>query len=305
MTSWRTARAPRRCASAVRVRRFRGEEVERRIPPVIRASTLLQEHLRLFRHDRQQFDRRDTKTLQIRERRRMCESRVGAAQFLRQPRRVRREPFDMQFVDDGAAPRHVRMGGVGVVLRRVTVVDCDRDRHFAKRIERVHRPPRGAFDEAVRERAFVGERGRVERHRAFDAFRVRVEEELVRVEPQAVVRVPRAVRAVSVMHAVPRLVEVQVPQAVVRAVHTEQRLAHAERFEHTCAYREPAHLFDERNRRLLVDADGLVVEAARLVDRFEDAEPQLFRGLRARDDVGTAVVGEEHAWACGVTMKFR
>ncbi len=234
----------------------------------------------------------------------MREPRIGAAQLLGKPRRLRREALDVQFVDDGAAPRHVRVRRIGIVLRHVAVVDRDRDRNLAERVERVHRAPRRTFDQTVLQRAVVGEDGRVERHRPFDAFGVGVEQELVRVEAQSVAWIPCAVGAVAVVHAVPRRVQMQIPQSVVRTFHAEQRLAHAERFEHARADREAAYLFDERQRRLLVDAHGLVVEAARLVDRLEDAEPQLVGGFGTRDDVSAAVVGEEQAWTRRVTMKF-
>ncbi len=124
------------------VARFGCEETERRVTPVVRPAVLLQKDLGLFGHDRQQLDRRDAQTLQVRKRGGVRQARVCAAQFLGQPRRVRGEPLHMQLVDHRLAPWHMRVRGVGVVLGHITVVDRDRHRHFAQRIQPVHRTPR-------------------------------------------------------------------------------------------------------------------------------------------------------------------
>ena len=242
---------------------------------------LLQKHLGLLGHDRQQFDRGDAQTLQIRQRGRVRKARVRAAQFLGQPRRVRGEPLHMQFVDHRLAPRHMRVRGVGVVLRLISVVDRNRHRHFAQRIQPVHRTPRRAFHMAfVVDLALVRKRGRIEAHPALHTLRIGVDEELVRVEPQPMLRIPRALRAVAVMHAVPRLRQVQIPQAVIRPVHTEQGLAHTQSPHHARADPVLLHRLDERHTvDVIVDSHGVVVKRARCVERLQYREPKLFCGL--------------------------
>ncbi len=263
------------------VARFGCEETERRVTPVVRPAVLLQKDLGLFGHDRQQLDRRDAQTLQVRKRGGMRQARVCAAQFLGQPRRVRGEPLHMQLVDHRLAPWHMRVRGVGVVLGHITVVDRDRHRHFAQRIQPVHRTPRRSLHMAFGvDLTLVRERGRVQAHPALHALRIRVDQKLIRVEPQPMFRVPRALSTVAVMHAVPRLRQVQIPQAVIRTVHTEQGLAHAQSAHHTRADPVLLHRLNElRAVGIIVDPHGVVVERARHVERLQYTEPKLFGGL--------------------------
>ena len=131
------------------VRRLGGEVAEWRVPPVVVPPALLQEQLVLLGLDGQQFDGGDAQGLQVRERGRVGETRVRAAQFLGQPGCVRGESLDVQLVQHGLAPRHVRVRGIGVVLGLVPVVDGHRHGHVAQCVDGAHRPERGAAHLAV------------------------------------------------------------------------------------------------------------------------------------------------------------
>ena len=197
----------------------------------------------------------------------------------------------------------MRVFRVAVVLAGVTVVDRHRHRAMAQRIERAHFTPGVSFDLAVvAYGALVREHGRVELHRPLNALGIGVDEELVRVEPQAVMRVPCSVGAESVLQTVPCLVEMEVPQAIVRAGHLEQCLAQAERRHDARADRVMAHVVEEPVRCVIGQANRLVVERARFVHRLEHAQPQLFRGLRTYHDVRAAVIGVEESWSRGVSL---
>lgn len=288
------------------VRGLGGEVAEGRVPPVVRAAALLQEQFALLGLDRQQFDRRDAEALQIGERDRMRQPGIGAAQLLGQPRRVGGEPPDVQLVEHGLAPRHVGVRRVGVVLGLVAVVDRDRQRHLAERVDGAHGAERRSDDPAVAvELALVGERRRVELHAAVDALAVRVEQQLVRVELDALLRVPGAVHAVGVAHAVPCLGQVDVPQAVIRPLHAEQGLAQVQGLDDARADRMRVDLIDERRRGILEDPDRVGEECGWPVDRLVDAQPYLIGCLRPHDGIGATVVGEVQSGPCGVSMRYR
>lgn len=174
---------------------------------------------------------------------------------------------------------------------------------MAQRIERAHLAPAVAFDLAViAYGALVREHGGVELHRPLNALGIGVDEELVWVEPQAVMRVPCAVGAEAVLQTIPCLLEMEVPQAVVRAGHLEQRLAQTERGHDARTDRVMTHVVEEPVRRVVGQAHRLIIERAGLVHRLEHAQPQLFRGLRTYHDVRAAVIGVEEAWSRGVSL---
>ena len=87
----------------------------------------------------------------------MGEAGIGAAQFRRKPWGVRGESFDVQFVDDGFAPWHMRVGWFSHMLVDVAVVNGHGNRHVSQRVHGAHRSERRTGDLAVFDLAFVGE----------------------------------------------------------------------------------------------------------------------------------------------------
>ena len=63
----------------------------------------------------------------------MGEAGIGAAQFRRKPWGVRGESFDVQFVDDGFAPWHMRVGWFSHMLVDVAVVNGHGNRHVSQK----------------------------------------------------------------------------------------------------------------------------------------------------------------------------
>lgn len=225
--------------------------------------------------DGQQFDGCHAEVLQIGERGRMGEAGIGAAQFRRKPWGVRGESFDVQFVDDGFAPWHMRVGWFSHMLVDVAVVNGHGNRHVSQRVHGAHRSERRTGDLAVFDLAFVGEGARVEFHLAFDAFGVWVEQQFVWIEAHAMVWIPWAVDAVSVLHAVPCLRHVHVPQSVVGTVHAEQCFAKIERGNASGADALFFGLIDERESGFVEQPCGVGIEGARLVKWFKYAKPHL------------------------------
>ena len=215
---------------------------------------------------------------------------------------VRGEAFHVQFVDDGLAPGHVRMGRFSRMFVGRAIVDGHGDGHVAKGIHGAHWTERRSRHLAVFDLALVGERARIELHLAFDAFGIGVEQQFVGIEAYAVVRVPWAVDAVSVLHAVPGFGHVHIPQTVVRPVHAEQRLPKVERRYPSRADVEFLRLIDEGDIRLVEQAGGVGVEEAWLVKRLEHAEPCLCGAFGTDDGVRSAIVGEIQSGTCGVAM---
>ena len=205
----------------------------------------------------------------------MCEARVGAAKFFGQPWRVGGEAFDMQLVDNRFAPRNVWMRGLSYVFVDGAVIYGYGNGHAPYRVDGAHRSEGGAFDLAVDDFAFVGECAWIEFHRSFDAFGVWVKQQLVGVETHAMIGIPWAVDAVSVLHAVPCLWHVHVPQSVVGAVHAEQCFAKIERGNASGADALFFGLIDERESGFVEQPRGVGIEGARLVKWFKYAKPHL------------------------------
>ena len=284
---------------------LRREIAQRGVSPVVGAAALLQEQLVLLGLDRQQLDGGHAQPLEIGERGGVRQTGVGAAQLRRQPRGVGGEPLDVQLVDHGFAPRDVRVAGLALVLGLIAVVDRHRHRHLAQRIDRAHRTPRRSLDLAVHDVALVGERRRIQLHAPVDAFAVRVDEELVRVEPHAVLGIPGAVHTEAVAHAVPCLGQVHVPQTVVRAAHAEQRLAQIQGFDDARGHGVVADLRHERRARIVHQADRLIEESRGASQWFDDAHPYLIGVFGSDHNVGSTIVGEVESRTRGIAVQCR
>ena len=170
------------------VRRVRGEEVQGVVAPVVGEAEGLQPLLAHELVDRQQLDRGHAEVLQVRDRRRVGEPRVGAAQLVGQLGRELGESLDVRFVDDALIVRDARLA-------------------YAAPVERV--PEHAGAPLTVRA--------------ALDAARVRVQQQTVGVErvPGAALRVARAVDPQRVHRTGGELTRRDVPGALVllHAVH--------------------------------------------------------------------------------------
>ncbi len=105
-----------------RERPMGGEVGERIVAPVVGQTDFQQVRLAGELMDGQQLDGRDTQLGQMSDRRWMCHSGVGPAQFLGYLRVQLGEPFDVGFVDHRASP-----GGSRVLVR--TPVEFVPDSH--------------------------------------------------------------------------------------------------------------------------------------------------------------------------------
>ncbi len=164
------------------VRRVWGEEADRVVAPVVgqpaRGDLRLGDEL----VDRQQLDRGHAEVAQVVDDRRGREPGVRSAQLLGHPVVQLGHALDVQLVDDGVAPPASR----GAVVAPVEpVVDDHAERHLAGRVEEVAR---------LRSVHGVAEDRRVLHQLAADGPRVRVEQQLLRVEPQPLRRAPTARR---------------------------------------------------------------------------------------------------------------
>jgi len=193
------------------VGRFRGEEGEGVVAPVVGQAALEEERLARDRLDREQFERGDAERAQVVDQHRVREAGVGAAQVLRDPGEQLGEAAHVGLVDHGLAPGHVRAGcpaprvllqhhAVGHVRGRVRVVA-----HQLARIGveiGVDPVPvdLGAQDEG-----------------SVDSARVGVEQQLVDVVPQARRGVPATVDTESVVLPGAHAGDVSVPHAVDRS----------------------------------------------------------------------------------------
>ncbi|MET3823440.1 hypothetical protein ABID76_006166 [Burkholderia ambifaria] len=187
------------------VRRFRREERGRVVAPVVAQPAVHQRPLLQERMYRQQFDRRHADRQQVIDERRMRQRRERAALRHAQPGAAHRRAAHVRLVDHGAAPRHVRAPVVAPVER---LVDDHGLRHRGRRVAAVHRQVR-----AVRMHAIAEQRvGPAEL--ADQLARVRVEQQLGRVEAMAVLRLVRAIRTKAVHGARMRVRQVAVPHLV-------------------------------------------------------------------------------------------
>ncbi len=190
------------------VQRVRREVADRGVAPVVRQALLVEEALVRDVVDGQELDRRHAQALEVLERPFRCEAAVGAAKVFPYVRVQGREALDVHLVDDRLVPRDARTHVV-VVLPVEALVDDDALGHRRRVVDRVALEIRVVSVRDVRQRA-----PRVEVDRAGDRLRVRVEQELARVEPVALRRRPAAVDAVRVV--LPRADARHVPVPVER-----------------------------------------------------------------------------------------
>jgi hypothetical protein len=169
----------------------RCEVPDRGVPPVVRQAAVVQESLVGDVVDREQLDRGDAELLQVREGGVGGERGIRAAQVVTDLRVQLREALDVGLVDDSFVPRDIRPPVVLPVEARV-YDDALRDRvGVVLVVELEIRVLSGARD--VREDVRP-----VPLHRPLDRLRIRVDEELVRVEAVPRLRLVGAVHAIAV-----------------------------------------------------------------------------------------------------------
>ena len=185
-----------------RVGVVRGEEADRVVAPVVHEAAL--DHRRLGDElvDRQQLDGRHAEVAQVVDDRGRRHAGVRAAQLLRHPVVERGHPLDVRFVDDGVPPAVTQP----LVALPVELVGSQHDpaRHVRRGV--------GAAA-LVRRVEVVGEDRRVVGHLAADRARERVEQQLVDVEPQPPLGLPRAVGPKAVQRAGRHVRQRSVPDA--------------------------------------------------------------------------------------------
>ena len=187
-----------------RIERVRGEEPDRRVAPVVDEAALGEEVLVGDVVDRQQLDRSHAERREMRDRGVGRHAGVRAAEVLGDVREALREALHVNLVDDRVRPRRQRRL---VVLPVEGVVDDDalRDR---VRVVLVVALEVGVWPA----RRDVRQRARNPMvDRAVDRLRVRVDQELRRVEAVTALGCPGAVHAVGVPLARPDPGEVAVP----------------------------------------------------------------------------------------------
>ena len=184
-----------------RVPGVRREEADRRVSPVVREPPRDEEVLVGDVVHRQQLDRGDAEPAEVVDRRLRGEARVGAPQVLSHAGHPLGEPLDVQLVDHRLGPGPVEPD---VALPVEGVVDHDAPGDGRRGVLRVAHV---LLAGRVRE-----DPGPPEPDRALDRLRVRVDQELRRVEAVAGLRIPRAVDAVAVAlsRADPREIDVPV-----------------------------------------------------------------------------------------------
>jgi hypothetical protein len=188
--------------SAARVGR---EEPDRVVAPVVDEALLEEVAVIDERVDRQQLDRRDAEALHVVHHLLPPEARVGAAQVLGNGGVELREAADVGLVHDGVVPRHARAAGLTLPVE--VGIDDHRARHERRAVALVERA-------VVHRLHLVAEHRGVPAQRAGVGARVRIEQQLVRIEAVAAVRLVRAVDAIAVERAGPDVGQVAVPDLV-------------------------------------------------------------------------------------------
>ena len=186
-----------------RVAVVRGEEGDRVVAPVVAQAALDEVVVVDELVHRHQLDRRDPERGEVVDDGRVGDGRVRAAHLLGHRRVALREALDVGLVDDRVVHPVVRRAVVAPVEERV---GDDGARDVRRAVGRVH---------LVGVVEVVGEAGLVPVDLAVDRLGVRVEQELGRVAPQPLVRVPRSVDAVAVALAGADVGEVGVPAVAV------------------------------------------------------------------------------------------
>ncbi len=188
-----------------RIARVGREKADRVVAPVV-AQPLLDEPTVVDEGvHRHQLDGGDAKALQVVDHRRCREPGVRAAQRWRHVRMLFREAAHVELVDHHVAPRHVGAAILSPSERRID------DLAFRHRVRAVA-PIEGQVGALVADG--VPEQRVAPAERADEVARVRVEEQLVRIEAQAFLGTIGSVHAIAVQHAGPRLRQIAVPDLV-------------------------------------------------------------------------------------------
>ena len=194
------AERPRR-----RVAHVRREETDRVVAPVVAQAELDQALVVDERVHRQELDRGDAEAQQVIDHRRAGEPRVRAAQLRRHVGMELGQALDVRLVDHRVLERDARRAVVAPAERGVDDPALER---AGRVVARVEREVLAAAADAVAEMR-VGPA-----QRALDHPRVRVEQQLVRIEAMALLGRVGAVHAVAVEQPGPRLGQVAVPDEV-------------------------------------------------------------------------------------------
>ena len=176
-------------STRARIARLRREIGERRIAPVVAQVLLGEEAIVGERVDRQQFDRRHADLEKMLDDRRVAERLVGAADRDRQVRAQLRQAFDMGLIDERVAPRPTQRRIVAPGPGRVLDLAFW---HARRTVAPVHREVAAMRAEPVAVEGFVPADA------ADDLPRIRIDQELMRIEAVAVLRLIRAVHPVAV-----------------------------------------------------------------------------------------------------------
>ena len=183
-----------------RVPRVGRDVPDRRVAPVVREPALDEEVLVGDVVDRQQLDGADAELAQVTDSGIRREAGVRAAEILAHAGHPLREPLDVQLVDDRLRPRPPERR---VALPVERPVDHDRPRDRRGGVLPV--------DHVLLTRRVREDAGPAEADRPLDRLRVRVDQELRRVEAVAGRRLPRPGDPVAVALARPHARQVDVP----------------------------------------------------------------------------------------------
>ena len=210
---------------AGRTRRGRGvgglgrEVAQRGVAPVVAQAPLGQEGLAHRGVDRQQLDRGDPQGLEVLDRHRVGQPRVGAAQLLGHPGQLIGQALDVGLIDDGALAGHTRARN-----HREGVTGDHADGGAAGRVQARGPPRLGRRDQVIGDLMSVD--GRPQVHMAVKGPGVGVQQQLAGVVEQTLVRVPGAVGAVAVALTGTDAGDVRAPQAPRGPVHPDPGLLH-------------------------------------------------------------------------------
>ncbi len=186
----------------------RGEVADGVVAPVVAQAPAQQVVLVRELVHRQQLDRGHPEPRQVLDRRRVGEASVGAAQLLGNPGMAHREPAHVQLVDDRVRPGRLRPD---VVRPVVVIVDHDPLGDERRRVAVV---AHGVRDVLLRPVPHVPVHLRGQDEVAVDGPRVRVQQQLRRIEPGARPGVPAAVHPEPVALPGPHAGQEAVPDLV-------------------------------------------------------------------------------------------
>ena len=174
-------------ALAARVLVVRRQVANRVVAPVVGQPAIAQARILDELMDRQQLDGGHAEPLQIFDRLRVGHAGIPAAELVGNEGVRLGEAPDVRFVDDGAVPRRSRPAILAPVEERI---DDDALGHERRAIEIVAR--RFRFCEVIRKDRFVPVPWTVDR------FRIRIEQQLGRIAPRALVRRPGTMHSETV-----------------------------------------------------------------------------------------------------------